>query len=156
MNRRTTFSLTIMVLASLAAALSPSTAFAQQKQQISLKVPAENSKFIVSQNIEVGDVPNHIVRLFEVQARLPSNTPSINGLKLVELWQRGITELTEGNGSATKYFMFAMDNGDKFFVRAATVVQNVSGKITATSAGRIFGGTGRLAGNRSCGCPRTL
>jgi hypothetical protein len=73
----------------LAIGLPESTALAQQKQQVSFKVPDENAKFIVSQNVEVGDVPNHIVRIFEVQNRLPNNTPAINGLKPVELWNRG-------------------------------------------------------------------
>jgi len=130
----------------LAITLPGSNALAQQKQQVSFKVPAENIKYIVSQNVEVGDTPNHIVRLFEVQARLPNNTPAINGLKPVELWQRGVGELTEGNGSSAPYFIFVMENGDRFFVRNVNVIQNVSGKISATTAGRITGGTGRLAG----------
>jgi hypothetical protein len=124
----------------------PETAFAQQKQQVSFKVPDENAKFTVSQNVQVGDVPGHIVRVFEVQNRLPNNIPAINGLKPVELWNRGTADLTEGNGSSAGYFMVVMENGDKFFARTANVVQNVSGKITATAVARIIGGTGRLAG----------
>jgi hypothetical protein len=138
--------LATIALLCLAVALPGSNVLAQQKQQVSFKVPDENAKFIVSQNVEVGDVPNHIVRMFEVQNRLPNNTPAINGLKPVELWNRGTGELTEGNGSSTGYFMVVMENSDKFFARAASVIQNVSGKITATTVARIIGGTGRLAG----------
>jgi len=130
----------------LAIGLPESTALAEQKQQVSFHVPDENAKFIASQNVEVGDVPNHIVRVFEVQNRLPNSTPAINGLKPVELWNRGTGELTEGIGSSTGYFMVVMENGDKFFARAATVIHNMSGKITATTVARIVGGTGRLAG----------
>ncbi len=126
--------------------MSASNAAAQQKQQVSFKVPAESSKFTISQNLEVGDRPSHIVRLFEVQSRLPNNTPAINGLKPVEVTQRGIADLTEGTGNATSYYILMMENGDKLFARSVNVAQNVSGKITATSVALITGGTGRLAG----------
>jgi hypothetical protein len=46
----------------LAVAL-PGSMLAQQKQQVSFRVPGENSKYIVSQN----DAPNHILRLFDVR-----------------------------------------------------------------------------------------
>jgi hypothetical protein len=143
---RTRSTLVTAALLCLATALPGSHGLAQQKQQVSFKLPAENSKYVVSQNVEVGDAPNHIVRLYELQARLPNNTPAINGLKPVELWTRGIADLTEGNGSSTQYFVFVMENGDKFFTRNAVVALNTSGKITGTTVGRITGGTGRLAG----------
>jgi hypothetical protein len=102
---KTRSTLGMAALLCLAIGLPESTALAQQKQQVSFKVPDENAKFTVSQNVEVGDVPNHIVRVFEVQNRLTNNTPAINGLKPVELWNRGTADLTEGNGSSTGYFM---------------------------------------------------
>jgi hypothetical protein len=145
MTRRITFTLAGALL-SLAVALPAGSALAQQKQQVSFKVPAENNKYIVAQNVELGDAPNHIVRLFEVQSRLPNNTPAINGLKPVELRYGGSGDLTEGNGNGISYSTILMENGDKFFTRNAMIVQNVSGKITATHVGRITGGTGRLAG----------
>ena len=145
MSRRTTLTLTTMALLSMALALPAGNALAQQKQQVSIKVPAENTKYPQQQNIEVGDKPNHIVRVYESHNTLLNNAPVINGLKLVEFWNRGITDLTDGNGPTTQYSVYAMENGDKFFVRFANVVQNVSGKITATGVGTITGGTGRLA-----------
>ena len=143
MNRR--ISLAAALLAGVVT-LPAGEALAQQRQQVSFKVPAADSKYTVAQNVEVGDVPNHIVRVFEVQSGLPGNTPTINGLKPVQLINRGIADLTEGNGNGTNYFAFTMENGDKFFVRNAVVIQNTSGRITATTVGRITGGTGRLAG----------
>jgi hypothetical protein len=41
--------------------------------------------------------------------------------------------------------MVVMENGDKFFARAASVIQSVSGKLTATTVAGIIGGTRRLA-----------
>lgn len=123
-----------------------SNALGQQKQQISFKISAKNSKYIVSQNVDVGDAPNHIVRVFEVRATLPNNTPAISGLKLAEMWQRGTTDIIDGNGSGINYFVFVAENGDKFFVRNAAIALTSSRKITATAVGHITGGTGRMAG----------
>jgi hypothetical protein len=131
----------------LAIALAGGEAAAQQKQQVSVKVPAENNKYGPQQNIQVGDVPNHIVRVFEVHSTFPASAPSINGLKLVEAWQRGLADVSDGAGSTSSYYIYAVENGDKFFVRSAAVIQpGTAGKLTATAVGHITGGTGKLAG----------
>ena len=52
-------------VAVLAAALLSGAAIAQQKQQVSFKTPAETVKYGLQQNVAVGDVLNHIVRVFE-------------------------------------------------------------------------------------------
>jgi len=80
MNRRTTMTLTAMALLSLAVSLPAGSAVAQQKQQVSFKVPAENIKFGVQQNVGVGDVPNHIVQLFETHTTFPITPPPSMGL----------------------------------------------------------------------------
>jgi hypothetical protein len=123
-----------------------SNVLAQQKQQVSFKVPAENTKLTVSQNVDVGDAHNHIVRLFDDHSVLPNNAPTINGLKLTEFFIRGTADIADGNGSTTGYFVFVLENGDKVFARYTSVVQSASSKITATTVGHITGGTGRLAG----------
>lgn len=133
--------------------LPGSNVLAQQKQQVSFKVPGGNSKYIVSQNVDVGDAPNHMLRLFDVHHAVPNNTASINGLKLVEVIARGVGDLTDGHGdgntenasASSNYLVFVADNGDKLFSRNITGTQRVSGKLTATWGGYITGGTGRLA-----------
>jgi hypothetical protein len=77
---------TLVTAALLCLAVAPpgSNALPQQKQQVSFKSSAENNKITQSQNVEVGDVPNHIVRVFEAHRTYPGNAPLINGLKLVE------------------------------------------------------------------------
>jgi hypothetical protein len=126
--------------------LAEGNGLAQEKQHVSFTVPAENAKYIASQNVDVGEAPNHIVRLFDTRWALPNNAPTINGLKLAEIFARGTADLTDGYGSTTAYFVFGVENGDKFFAPYTSVVQSASGKITATTIGHITGGTGRLAG----------
>jgi hypothetical protein len=119
---------------------------AQEKQHVSFKASAENSKFTQQLTIDVGDMLNHVVRVFEIRSTFPNNAPVVNGLKLVEEWDRGFGDRIDGGGPATIYTVYVMENGDKFFVRNIGVVQNTAGKLTNTIVGNITGGTGKLAG----------
>jgi hypothetical protein len=134
------------VLLATLALLVANSAVAQQKQQVAFTVPAENSKFTQQLTIDVGDMPNHVVRVFEVRYTFPNNAPVINGLKLVEEWDRGFGDRIDGSGPATIYTVYVMENGDRFFTRSVGVVQNTAGKLTNTVVGNITAGTGKLAG----------
>ena len=146
MNRRTAISLTTMALLCLAVGLPASNAVAQGKQHVSFKASGENSKIVQQLNVDVGDVPNHIVRVYETRISFSTNAPVINGVKLVEIWQRGIVDYIDTSGPGTQYNVFMMENGDKFFVRLASVAQTTSGKVASTIVGNITGGTGKFAG----------
>jgi hypothetical protein len=146
MYQRASFTLTTMALLCLATALPASNAVAQEKHHVSFKVPAENSKYTQQVNLNVQDVPNHIMRAYELHRTYPNNPPIINGLKLTDSWEQGIGDRFDGSGDGTSYTVFVMDNGDKFFVRNSLVIQNVSGKTVATTTGHITGGTGKFTG----------
>jgi hypothetical protein len=145
MTRRATVAW--IVIALLAVSLSAGCAFAQAKRQFSVRIPFENLKFEVSQSVEVGDVPNHIVRVFELHYAVSSdNAPLIDGVKLKEAWQRGTANIADGVGTTSSYFLFLMENGDKFFSRNEAVIQRTAtGKLASLGVGHIFGGTGKLA-----------
>ena len=134
------------VLLATLALLVASSAIAERKQRVAFKVPAENSKYTQQLTIDVGDMPNHVVRVFEIRYTFPDNAPVINGLKLVEEWDRGFGDRIDGSGPATIYTVYVTENGDKFFTRSVGVVQNTAGKLTNTVVGNITGGTGKLAG----------
>jgi hypothetical protein len=126
--------------------LAAGNGLAQEKQHVSFKASAENSKFTQQLTIDVGDMPNHVVRVFEIHYTFSNNAPIINGLKLVERWDRGFGDRIDGSGPATIYTVYVTENGDKFFVRNVGVVQNTAGKLINTVVGNITGGTGKLAG----------
>ena len=87
------------------------------------------------------------MRVFELYRAFPNNPPVINGLKFKESWQQGFADYIDSNGLATGYTVTTMENGDKFFSRGTSVVQNAGdGKLTATGISIITGGTGKLAG----------
>jgi hypothetical protein len=131
-------------------------ALSEQKQRIVFKVDAANTKYTQQYAVDVGDIPGHQVRLFEIRRTYPSDAPAIKGTKIVESWTRGITDYINNNGAATTYWVYVLENGDKFFTRGSVVaVQGPGeGKLTATTVGPIMGGTGKLVGIQ--GMARTL
>ena len=121
MYRPTTCTLTTTALLCSAMALPASNALAQEKQHVSFKASAENSTYPRQLDLDVGDVPNHSVRAFEVHFNYANDAPVINGLKVVEAWGRGLSDCTDGNGSNVVYNVIVMENGDKIFTRLTGV-----------------------------------
>jgi hypothetical protein len=146
MNRLTTLTLTATAVMSWAIALPTDDASAQEKQHVSFSTPAENTKYTEkTESLDLGDVPNHILRVFEIHRTYTDNAPIINGAKLVESWTRGVGERIDGTGTNLQYVVFVMENGDKAFARMDGFATNDSGKIGLIISGLITGGTGRGA-----------
>jgi hypothetical protein len=147
MSRTFTISAATIALLSLAVAIPTGGALAQQKQKVSFKTPPENSKYTQQQVIDAGDMPGHQLRLYELYRTLPANAPMINGVKLKETWNRGLSDYTDNSGANTNYTVYVLENGDKFFARSTTLAQSSGGgKLATSSAGIITGGTGKLIG----------
>jgi hypothetical protein len=147
MNWRTTFIATTLGLLCLVVAVPANDAAAQQKQVVTYKAPAENSKYTEQHAMDIGDVPGHQLRIYELYRTFPTNAPMINGLKLKETWTRATSDYVDGNGPNAGYSVFVLENGDKFFVRLSTLTQSAgSGKLTSVTVGSIIGGTGKLTG----------
>ena len=91
-NRSAALTVTAMTLVSLAIVTQIGNAVAQEKQQVSFKAPAKDSKYEHQLNIDLGDVPNHIVRIFQIRSAFPDNAPVINGIKLIEARERGTAD----------------------------------------------------------------
>ena len=133
----------------IAFALPVSNAVAQEKQRVSFKASAANTKYTQQHAIDVGDVPGHQVRVFEIHRTYGDNPPMINGVKLIESWSRSFSDYTDGNGLNPGYNEYVLENGDKFFSRYTCVATNAGeGKINTTCTAQITGGTGKLTGIR--------
>jgi hypothetical protein len=77
----------IAAIASLC--LAAPDARAQKTQRVFFATTVENNKYTQQHVIEVGDVPGHYVRLFEIHRTFPKDPPIIGGLALKEEWNRG-------------------------------------------------------------------
>ena len=110
--------LTLTAVGSLClAVVTPATdGLAQQKQKVSYKVAAENTKYTQQLTIAVGDVPGHEIRISEIHRTFPTNAPMINGVRLKEIWSRNSTDWVDLNGGTNSYNVYVMENGDKFLL----------------------------------------
>jgi len=123
-------------------------ASAQQKQRVSFVLPPGNSKYTQQHVLEVDDTPEHKLRLYEVQRSFPKDGPVFEGVRLTELWIRGISDFIDTNGLATAYSVYVFDNGDRLFARSDLIAVTDAGKSNTLAAGRITGGTGKFRGAR--------
>jgi hypothetical protein len=147
MKRIAMILLTAAALLCLAAAPPVGDALAQP-QHLVIKVEAANARYTQQHTIDVGDLPGHQVRVFEIRRTYPSNPPVVNGVKIVESWTRGISDYTNNNGSSVVYHVYVGENGDKFFVTSSAIAEQAPGtrKTTITTAGTVTGGTGEFFG----------
>jgi hypothetical protein len=121
---------------------------AQESQRVFFSTSAENTKYTQQHLIEVGDVPGHHVRLFEISRTFPNDPPIIGGLALKEEWNRGVSDYTDSSGPASFYGVYVLENGDKFFAYSTAVSRKAGAGLSAVTVGRIAGGTGKFANMR--------
>jgi hypothetical protein len=146
--KRITF-LTLITTALLCLAAAPRAGDAlAQPQRLTIKVEQANARYTQQHTIDVGDVPGHQVRVFEVRRTYPSNPPVVNGMKIVESWTRGISDYTNNSGPSVVYHVYVGENGDKFFITSSAIAVQAPGtrKTTITTVGTITGGTGEFYG----------
>jgi hypothetical protein len=142
-----TFLRAAIALAAAVCLLGATGAWAQQKQKVTYKVGAENTKYPQRVVIDVGDGPGHTIGIFEIHRTFGANAPVVNGVKLKETWTRGYSDYVDNNGLSTNYQIFVGENGDRFFVTSRTMGQaDATGKRSTVSVGHITGGTGKFAG----------
>jgi hypothetical protein len=146
MTLRPGFARTLVCSATLALCIAPQ-ALAQQKQKISYKAGAEDSKYTQRHVIDAGDESGHQLVAFEIHRKFGTEAPSVNGSKLKETWSRGYGDYVNYNGLSINYTTYVLENGDKFFATTRTMGQaDDAGKRTTVAVGEIRGGTGKLSG----------
>jgi hypothetical protein len=133
--------------------VAPDPLSAQEKCKMKWEVPAANADFTQQHMIDVGDVPGHQVRIYELHRTFPNDQPNCEGLKRVEEWNRGFSDYFDRNGRAWSYRITVLENGDKIFGESSGTSQTVvaadgSKKTTYSGVVVYTGGTGRYQGVR--------
>ena len=122
----------------------------QEKHKYSFSAPPGTSVYTQQHAIDVGDVPGHQVRIFEIRAKYTNDAPVYAGVKVAEGWTRASSDLTNGSGRSSGYGISIFENGDKIFSRFETLVHTVvdadgSRKSSYTSVTTLTGGTGKFS-----------
>lgn len=142
-----------LVLVSCVASLLVTDGWAQEKKKFSFIAPPGISKYTQTHIIDVGDVPGHQLRIFELRTVYTDKAPVYDGVKVKERVSRGFSDYTDGSGTATGYAINILENGDKIFERLAiqahtAVAPDGSKKLGFRAVTTLTGGTGRFLGIR--------
>lgn len=126
-----------------------SSAWAQEKHKFFFKVPPGVAKYTQQHAIDVGDVPGHQIRIFEVNSKYTAEAPVYDGVKVVEGWGRQYSDYTNGSGNSWGYSVSLLENGDKIFSRVELLAHTKVSPDGArtfryTSVTTLTGGTGRF------------
>ena len=150
MSNNTSFICTI----ALGVALSPicfSAVSAQERCKVSEDGTAAKSSYTQQHVMDVGDVPGHQIRIFELHRTYPDDKPNCEQLKRTETWEHGFSDYVGRNGRAWGYSVISFENGDKIFAEFSgtshtTVTPDGSKKSTFTGVTRYIAGTGKYQG----------
>jgi hypothetical protein len=126
---------------------------AQQKCKMSWEASASDTKYTQQLAIDVGDVPGHQVRVFEIHRVFPNAKANCEGLKFTDSWDRGFSDYVDRNGRNWGYEVYTLENGDKIYAEFTGTTQTAiapdgSKKTTAEGTTRWTGGTGKYQGVR--------
>ncbi|MBN3789171.1 hypothetical protein G3N94_20055 [Burkholderia sp. Ac-20353] len=120
----------------------------QQKTKVSFEVPGKNSKYTQQHTLDVGDMPGHAVRLFEISRTFPEDPPVFAGVPVKDYLTQGRSDTVGGNGPVVAYYIFSMANGDKVFGKYEGIAQAPASqspnKRTVVGNLVLTGGTGKL------------
>ena len=141
----------LQVFAALCGALFASTiAIAQEKHIAAFDAPASGNKYTKQYILEVGDVPEHKLRLYELVRSYGGKDQTIEGVVLKEAVIRATSDLTDLNGLGRSYVEYRMENGDKIFAHGYFLNHKLPGsdRLKNLTELDITGGTGKFHGIR--------
>jgi hypothetical protein len=154
MNRRSHSSAGLLLaITAMLCSAAPGLLSAREKCKMKWEVSAANSNYTQQHVIDVGDVPGHQIRIFELHRTFPNDQPNCEGLKRVEEWARGFSDYIDRNGRFSAYRVIVLENSDKIFgentgTSQTTVAADGSKKSTTTGVVVYTGGTGKYQGVR--------
>ena len=117
------------------------------------QLPAGAARYTQEHLIDVGDVPGHQVRVFEINTDYQNVNLPFAGTKVKEAWIRGASDYTNGSGTAANYTVWVLEDGNKVFskdavVGHASVAADGSKALKYSTVATFIGGTGKFRGIR--------
>jgi len=134
----------------LVSLLFPALVVAQQKYQYSHATPPQSSRYVQQHIIDVDDMAGHQIRILEVQRKYTSDHPLIAGVKVIETWDRGFSDYTNGIGPAQGYGTWVLEDGNTLFTKwsgssSSKTTSTVAKEGIFTGTTYLLGGTGKFA-----------
>ena len=132
----------------LATAFFLTPASAQERCKVDETIPAKNTTYTEQHTMDIGDIPGHQIRIFELKRTFPDDKPNCEGLKRTESIEHAFSDYYDRNGTLHGYGVTTYENGDKVFEVVDGISQTVtnadgSKKGTFSGISRFVGGTGK-------------
>lgn len=127
---------------------------AQEKHRFTYKASGENTKYTKQHMLDVGDIPGHQIRIFEIHRTHPADNPLVfEGISVQESWERSFSDYVNWSGRHWGYGIRVMENGDKIFFKMdgtthVAFLPDGGRKGTYWGLSTISGGTGNFKGIR--------
>lgn len=124
---------------------------AQEKRSLSVTNEGATGKYIQQLTLDAGDVQGHQVRAYEIQRTYAADSgPIVDGERVVEVWTRGTSDLSNGVGPAYSYTTWNTDKGSRIYLQSIGTTESKSTeggfrRGTFQGMSKIVGGTGRFA-----------
>lgn len=125
-------------------------AVAQEKHAVGFDAPASGNQYTQQHVLDVGDVPGHQLRLYELVRSYGGKDQTIEGVVLKEAVIRATSDLTDLNGLGRSYVEYRMENGDRIFARGYFLNHKLpnGNRLKNLTELDITGGTGKFRGIR--------
>jgi hypothetical protein len=129
-------------------------AWAQQKRTLSFTESAIQSRYLQEHAIDVGDIPGHQIRVYELHFVYPHKDLVFDGVAVKESWTKGASDYTNWNGTFSAYAVYLLEDENKIFSRVLGATQSTinpdgsRGAFRFTYIENLMGGTGRFKGIR--------
>ena len=134
-------------------ALTISCASADDKCRLTWEVPASDTKYTQQFALEVGDIPGHQIRIYELHRVYPNDKPNCEGLQRIDSWSYGYSDYVNRNGPYHVYMVTTLENGDKIFrestgISQTTLAEDGSRKSSTEEGTQVWTGkTGKYRGS---------
>lgn len=140
-------------LIAAAAALIPFAGHAQQKHVLSYERAADSSEYTRQLRIDVGDVPGHQIRAYELEATHADDSVRFLDVPLRKEYVRGLSDYVDSNGRHFGYTVYVLENEDRIYARIDGTTQAATNgdgtrNITFSGVTTLTGGTGKFKGIR--------
>jgi len=123
--------------------------WAQQKYTITQAPASDRGQYVNEHAIEVGDVPEHRLRVYEIHHDYPQRDNAFAGVVVKEMVSRCTSDYINGSGANTCYNVFTLEDGNKVFSRLTGTAQSDSARGTkGMFVENYLGGTGKFKGIR--------
>jgi hypothetical protein len=143
-----------IVLAVALGAIAGRTGAAESSRHpLSYDAAAAETASVKRYEVEVGDVPRHVLRLFDTRRIFARRPPVFDGARATEMHERGTADLIDQSGSESAYVTYLLEDGNRVFGRYAGTIRSArwpDGSWHHEIQGRIelTGGTSRFAALR--------